>query len=426
MGLRHGTGVATYGRNLSRSIKRIGFEVDVLFGRNSTHSRSPLLSEVAFFDSPRVEKAGLIRRANMFGDALTSPLGCEVDSVPVQGNVIWNSVRERMPEFDRVWNSTFLYQRANRTHRWFGKFAAIARPQVEIAHWTYPIPIRHSQSLNIYTLHDLVPLRLPHTTLDNKKKYFSLCQEIAATAAHIVTVSENSRSDIINLLGVSPDRVTNTYQAVEFPAVTLEKTDEVVSDEVKGTFGLDFKGYFLFFGAIEPKKNLGRLVEAYLASGVASPLVIVGAPGWGGEDELRFLKSITEVPFSGHAARAGRSSQILRLEYLPQAVLVSLIRAAKATLFPSLYEGFGLPAVESMLLGTAVITSNTSCMPEIAGDAAVFTDPYDTGDLAAAIRAVDSDIALRNQLESAGRRRASFFSPMRFDERMRELYLRIR
>src|SRR5690606_21532848 len=106
---------------------------------------------------------------------------------------------------------------------------------------------------------------------------------------HIFTVSETSKRDIMALLGVPEARITNTYQAVDIPAHYAQKPIADVKAEVAGTFGLGFQRYFLFFGAIEPKKNVGRLIEAYLASGVTDPLVIVGKKAWKSDEELRLL-----------------------------------------------------------------------------------------------------------------------------------------
>src|SRR5690606_26891399 len=138
----------------------------------------------------------------------------------------------------------------------------------DLVHWTYPLPRRVPGVPNVYTLHDLVPLRLPYTTLDKKPRYLKLLQWICRTAAHIVTVSENSKRDIVEILGVDPNKVTNTYETAHIPDEHRLKPEELVRDEVEGTFGLTYKEYFLFFGSIEPKKNIGRMIAGYLQSGV--------------------------------------------------------------------------------------------------------------------------------------------------------------
>jgi len=117
-----------------------------------------------------------------------------------------------------------------------------------------------------------------------------------------------------------------------------------------------------------------------------------------------------------------RSAKVIRLEYLPFSLLISVIRGAKATFFPSLYEGFGLPVLESMALGTAVLTSNTSSLPEVAGDAACLIDPYDTQAMAEAMRALDTNDAWRLSLEDKGREQAKLFSEETYAKRLQALY----
>lgn len=421
LGLVQGTGVATYGRNLSHIIKQSGQQVSVLYGKKTRQAKNPLLKEVAFFDAAVRPAGGYLGVLRGVRDAFSAPLGCEVDTVPISGRVIFDSLKYRLPEFDQLWNSHDLYSRSMRSFRWLGEFARLSVPGVDIAHWTYPLPVRAHRAANVYTIHDLIPLRLPQTTLDNKNRYFKLCMRIARTADHIITVSEASRRDIINLLGANPDKVTNTYQSVNFPQHLMAKSDAVVRDELAGTFNLAYKGYFLYFGAVEPKKNLGRLIEAYLGSGVATPLVIVGAPGWKTEDEMQLLDVLQSLPNLSQDKR----NRIIRLEYLPFPMLMSMIRGAKATLFPSLYEGFGLPVLESMALGTAVLTSDVSSLPEIAGDAACLVDPYDTRAMAQAIQTLDVNEGLRRELEAKGRERAKMFSEEIYARRLNDVYAQI-
>jgi len=413
LGLDKGTGVATYGKNLSRTAKSLGHDVGVLYGRSSVKSKNPLLSEIAFFDVGTGQKKRLFNGVRHVLASSTIGLGCEVDSVTLTGRVVTNFMQDRLPVFDHLWNSTHVYERCNTGFKLFGTTGRVDLPGVDIAHWTYPLPIKANGAANIYTLHDLVPLRLPHTTLDNKRSYYKLCKQLVDTADHIVTVSEASRQDIIELLGANPDKVTNTYQSVSFPRDVLCKSEESVRSELRGIFNLQYKGYNLFFGAIEPKKNINRMVEAYLSSGLRTPLVIVGAPGWKSDDEMRMQATLKSL---------AQSARVIRLEYMPFAMLVSLIRGARATYFPSLYEGFGLPVLESMALGTAVLTSNTSSLPEVAGEAACMVDPYDTQAMIEAMRALDCDDGWRMSLESQGLAQAKLFSEEAYAKRLQALY----
>src|SRR5438067_13843509 len=136
------------------------------------------------------------------------------------------------------------------------------------------------------------------------------------------------------------------------------------------------------------------------------PLVITGPSGWGTTAEAALLNQIREEERSLPRGRR----RLYRFEYASRSMLVTLIRGARAVLFPSLYEGFGLPVLEAMLLGTPVVTSTTASVPEIAGDAAILVNPYDTRALSQAIRDLDQDEALRESLVERGFAQAAKFS----------------
>ena len=157
-------------------------------------------------------------------------------------------------------------------------------------------------------------------------------------------------------------------------------------------------------------------------SAVDIPLVITGAVGWGNKAEAKWLKEMREEERS----RPQESRRIHHFEYVSVPMLVTLIRGARAVLFPSLYEGFGLPVLESMRLGTPVVTSRTSSLPEIAGDAALYVNPYETDEIARAIKTIVADAGLRADLAERGRARAELFSVERYRERVAALYEQLR
>ncbi len=424
LALEAGTGVATYARNLSYSLHDLGHHVAVLYGGPGTPGTSALMREISFFDSHAGDVPRWLQLMRNIRGGATRFHWHRATPIPVTGTVITDNFRSRLPYFDVLYNSTDLYKRAIWLYGVLGHMHHVSfqGQHPDLMHWTYPLPLRVPRTPNLYTIHDLVPLRLPYTTLDNKRRYYRLVKKLARTADHIVTVSENSRADIISILGADPERVTNTYQAVQVPRKYADKPIDVVQREIEGTFGLAFRDYFLFWGAIEPKKNIGRIIEGYLASRVKAPLVIVGAQAWKSENELRLLydDNIRILLRVGDETRVKK--QVIQLSYVPYPLLVSLIRGAKATVFPSLYEGFGLPVLESMLLGTPVISATTSSIPEVAGEAALLVDPYDAGQICEAIRAVDADEGLRLSLAQKGIRQAQLFSQERYLERLKALY----
>jgi glycosyltransferase involved in cell wall biosynthesis len=403
LAMAKGTGIATYARVLSRCVTDLGHPVDVLYGLPMSPNASPMMREVAFFDrmdqEPRRAPKPLTS-SRWWQERAASRRGAEAIEIPMTGLVERRDFR--MPAFDRILNVSDLFQFSSRHFRATGRFLRIRIPDgPTIMHWTYPLPIVVEGAHNIYTVHDLVPLRLPHTTLDDKGYHLRLISTCITEASAICTVSEASRNDILRIFPQSAGKVINTYEAVDLPHQTLPQAAEL-ADFLGGVFGLNPRGYFLFFGALEPKKNVGRLLEAYLSAGTSTPLIVVGGRTWKSETQLALLDKHDGITPGGPSIR--------RIEYLPFGTLLRLIRGARAVLFPSLYEGFGLPVAEAMALGTATLTSTEASLPEIAGDAAILVDPYDTQAIAQGIRRLDQDEALRLRLEKAGPRQAARFA----------------
>ena len=413
--LPQGTGVATYGRNLARAAMGLGHRVGLLFGNRAGSSRRALLNEVALAEgdeaAPRAARFAPARLAETVRGLIATRPAREI---PLSGDVI-------LPQLMRIegvsyWNVPNLYRQANAAFRATGGLTRVAAPGVDLVHWTYPLPVRVPGALNVYTLHDLVPLRLPYATADQKRHYFRLCHHLVRSADHILTVSECSRQDIIRMLGADPARVTNLYQPTDIARLIEGVSPDRIALEVEGLLGAGMRGYYLFFGALEPKKNLARLLEAHLMSGSRHPLVIVGAPGWGSERDVALLKQLAELD---------TAKRIKWLGYLPRQTLATAIAGARAVMFPSLYEGFGLPVLEAMSLGTPVVTSTTSSLPEVAGHVALMIDPYDARALARAINALDDDDSAVAELGQRGLVQAERFSAGAYRHRLAEFYARL-
>ena len=425
LALEEGTGVATYARMLIRVARELGHKVGVIYGSPQAPSRNPVLREIGFFDEQRATKKSLPREMlNYVGGQFRYYLPVRPKPVELSGVVITRQFDDIIPPHDDIFVTRNLFTNAERHFALSKTFVDLAfDPRPDIFHCTYQLPLRTKSACNVYTIHDLVPLRLPFTTLDNKRKMFRLLRKIAADADHIITVSENSKRDIINLLGVDEKRITNTYQAVAFAKEDVERTDGEIAEQLTGSFGLELHEYLLFFGAMEPKKNVGRLIEAYLASGVDVPLVLVAAEGWQNEQESILLEEVSgNEPLSTATNRTRLKRRVRRFRYMRPSSLVTLIRGARAVVFPSLYEGFGLPVLEAMVLGTPVVTSHESSLPEIAGEAAVLVDPYNADDIARAITIIVNDADLRTELSRRGRTQAAKFSVERYRERVQALY----
>ena len=244
-----------------------------------------------------------------------------------------------------------------------------------VMHWTYPVAAAVEGWCNLYTVHDVIPLTHPELVATDPQALRARLRALMPGAAGFLTVSEHSRGEIVRTLGIAPERVVSAGLAVEPKSLGTRPLPA----------GLTRGAYFLFHGLVEPRKNLPRIVAAWRASGTACPLVIAGPHG--GEP----------LDLAG----------AMRLPYLPRDELLSLVAGARALVFPSLAEGFGLPVAEAMALGTPVLTSFGGALEETAGGAALLVAPEDIGAIAAAIRRLDEDATLRSALAQGGRRRAA-------------------
>jgi glycosyltransferase involved in cell wall biosynthesis len=425
--LSAGAGIATYARNLAAAAHELGYATKALVGvERPLNRKNPVLSEIVLYEGSRKGWPPLSVLADLGSSAVIGrPFGIRPVQIHRTGVVI-DPGQTGLSSFDALLAAPRLLDVA-RLH--FRRYRLRATLNLDAApslfHATHPVPLRVRNCPNVHTVHDIIPLRLPYATLDDKKYFLQLVEHLCKKADHVVTVSEFSRRDIIRFFGIPERRITNTYQAVSIPEKLLAKSDDAVAAELRNAFNLEMKQYFLFVGAIEPKKNVSRLVDAYAASGSRCPLVIAGPLGWQYEVDVEKIQDERFLNYRIEDGYISADRHVRRLAYVPFPQLVSLIRGARALLFPSLYEGFGLPVLEAMLLGTPVMTSNVSSLPEVAGDAALLVDPTDIDRMAAGIRKMDQDSDLRAELSAKGRERAKLFSPEAYQTRVAELYDRV-
>jgi glycosyltransferase involved in cell wall biosynthesis len=277
--------------------------------------------------------------------------------------------------------------------------SALRELRPDIAHFTNGMMPLGSPVATVVTVHDM-SLRLYPRCHPVRRLVLNrpLMHVAIRQAQSIVTVSHSARRDLLRLHGVAPDRVSVVHEAAS-PAFR-PITDRAHLEALRARYGLP-RQFILYVGTIEPRKNLMRLMEAFAnarRAGIPHHLVCVGPYGWASRD------------LSGQIERLGIRSAVRFTGYVPFDHLPAIYNLGDFFVFPSLYEGFGLPVVEAMASGIPVLTSNTSSLGEIAGDAAETIDPTDTEAMADAIWRLATDAQLRRQRSDLGLQRARAFS----------------
>ncbi len=278
----------------------------------------------------------------------------------------------------------------------------LPRLRLDIMHYpTFPPPfLRLSSPRTVMTFYDTGPWRYPQAQTLHGRLYFrTLLSRGIRRCERAVTLSKHAKSEIGHFLG-------NRYlpKISIAPGAVRPDFGEVVSDTRKQQVQSDHQlpaSFFLTVATVEPRKNLPTLFAAYTQLkqqlGQACPaLVVVGRKGWNCDDILRYMTTLQE--------------NVLFLDHISDLDLIAVYQMATCFIFPSLYEGFGLPVVEAMTAGCPVITTTSSSLPEVAGDAALLVDPLNTGEMARAMQQVLQDTALQQRMIAAGRVQAACFS----------------
>jgi len=407
--LKKGTGIKTYGISLTQALNLLQANVDVLFSCGDS-SNDPILNQVLFFDTQNesIDKLSLVKAMAKGASGFFKARIIERSAL-----VIDNEFNSQFSNIE-ILNLKACYQVANTLYKMFRlKTKVITPKKIDIWHSTCPLPINIKGAKKLTTIHDLIPLKLPYTTLDNKKTFYSIIKDSIKDSELIITVSENSKQDIISIFDTNPDKIYVTYQPILLKPLTIEE-DNITNFLNK--YEIKFGKYILFVGAIEPKKNLGRLIDAYAAINTDMQLVIIGKKGWLWQDEIGKLK----FSFGKKITR-----KIKLLEYVSNKDLKYFYLGAYCFVFPSLYEGFGLPPLEAMNFGCPVITSNVASLPEICGEAALYVNPYDVDDIRKKIEFLINYPQVRAKLSEDGKERVKLFSMDNYVNRLCNAYKKI-
>jgi glycosyltransferase involved in cell wall biosynthesis len=297
------------------------------------------------------------------------------------------------------------------------------RPRPQLIHSPDFVPPRYRNFPAIANIQDLAFLKFPDLTLltGESKRYYSQVYRAAHAAEALIALSHSARDDIVSLLGVEPGKVAVIPAAAGYefrPPLDLKEAQQAAARD----FGLPSPGeggYLLFVSTIEPRKNLPVLLEAYrllLDDKRVSPapvLAIAGSEGWLYE---KVYERIDELRLRDHVRLLGRVAG----ERLPR-----LYQGARAFVLPSLYEGFGLPALEAMACGVPVLASTGGSLPEVVGGAGILLDPHDAEVWTAALERVLLDEEEESRLRQAGPQQAATFSWSKAATQTWALYQRV-
>lgn len=296
---------------------------------------------------------------------------------------------------------------------------AIEREKLDVFHSpAYTLPLAY-KGKSVVTVHDLAIYKNPEwfpskflvgQSFSTKK----LVPESLKKATKIIAVSEHTKDDITKIFKIKPEKIKVVYEGVDLRDVPGKREGacgtetEACLEDLKAKYGLK-NDYVLFLGTIEPRKNIAALVEAFCSLiqknkelGGKYQLILAGAKGWKHE---KIFKEIEKCQ------KKIKSPDIVKyIGYVPAREKFALMKDAACFVFPSLYEGFGLPVLEALSLGVPTITSKISSLPEIVGKAAVLVDPEKSEEIAEALDKVLADRKLRERLSESGVSQAKKFS----------------
>lgn len=284
-------------------------------------------------------------------------------------------------------------------------------PGVGLFHGTDHLLPYFRRVRTVFTLHDLIPLLFPEFHLPLNRWFLNLMfPKFLRRADAIVAVSECTKRDAVRIYGVPEEKISVIYNGVD--ARFHPVRDAETLRRVRATYGLP-EAYILYVGTIEPRKNLVRLLDAFHAlrqQGYPHKLVLVGAKGW------------LYQPVFDKIAALGLGDEVILPGYISDEDLPAVYSGAALFVFPSLYEGFGIPPLEAMACGVPTVVADTSSLPEVVGDAALMVPPTDTGALAAAMNQVLADSVLAEELARRGPERARLFTWDRAARQLVDLY----
>ena len=333
----------------------------------------------------------------LYTPSLDNPLDFEMPQAQIQGPQGWKNRKLKS-----LWRSLWMAKDLN-------------RDGIDLFHGLsnqLPKNIAHFGGKTIVTIHDLIFLRYPELykkadrMIDTRK-----FRHAAEQADRVISVSEQTKADLVDFFDIPAAKIDVVYQGCH--AVFQQKVSKDAQESLRKKYQLP-QDFLLSVGTIEARKNVGIVVEALQKQGIDVPLVVVGQP----TPYLDEIKALIN-------AKSGPKVNVVFLHEVPLADLPGLYQMAQVFIYPSLFEGFGIPIIEALFSDTPVITSQGSCFPESGGDAAYYIDPHQAESVAEAIQKVLNDSELQDDMIARGQRHRQQFTDQEVAKNLMQVYQKV-
>jgi glycosyltransferase involved in cell wall biosynthesis len=312
--------------------------------------------------------------------------GASLINIPDGNGVEWIILPDRNPGIRLIWEQISFPKLVQRS----------GVDLLHSLHYTRPVWL---PCKSVVTYHDMTFFLYPHLHARSKRVFFPMAIRASARQADaLIAVSESTRQDAIRILGIPPQKITTAQLGVDPSFTPISDIEQ--KRRIAEKYHLP-KKFILYVGLVEPRKNLPKLISAYKKSvdnGIEHKLVVVGRYGWMYEEVFRQIEALN------------LKDNVFLAGYISQEDLPMVYNLASLFVYPTLYEGFGLPSLEAMACGLPVISTNVSSLPEIIGDAGVLVPPDDVDSLYQAIQKVLKDEKLSEDLIQKGLEQAAKFT----------------
>lgn len=408
-------GIAVYSKSLLRTLKELGCFNYLVTGAQQTGERSlqQLVIQKHLEDPIRDSRLKIIKRYCL-QQIVKKPFS-EIERDPKFG---FSDKLNYLNDVHGFVNKEHIYEYSHSIQpRLTEKPYEFETKNFNLIFCTSPSNIRVTQNSKlVQTLHDILPLiRSDHP--DRPEFFWGRIRNMLIHSDLILSDSDSSKRDLLNFFPQYQqyeEKIVTVSLPVSFYEQEIQSIDEIIETSILRRHQLTSKNYLIFISSLEKRKNVLKLLEAYLAiqEHIQMPLVIVGATDPHNHEVTNLLASVDQ-------------KWIRHLGYVPNLEKLVLLKNANSFIFPSLYEGFGLPPLEAMQMGCPVLTSETSSLPEVCGNAALYVDPRSSRAIAKGILEITSNQELRQKLVYQGYKRIENFSHEAYKKRLQSALERV-